>query len=290
MRALPEAFAAHLSSGATTLATCWRIVRPDGAVFAFTDHDRALAFAGAFYEPDTGADGAALAASADLSIDNTEIEGLLSSDRLSPEDLLSGRFDGAQVEIWRVNWRAPDERALLKRGVIGEVRRDGARFTAEIRGGSHRLDETRGRLYQRSCDATLGDRRCGVDLEAPEFRAAAEVAALADEARFSVDGLAGFSDDWFAGGRLDWTSGLNAGTASHVKAHAGGVLSLWAPPGRAIAVGDAFLVHAGCDKTFATCRAKFANAVNFRGFHLMPGNDAVIAVPSRDGRNDGGRR
>jgi hypothetical protein len=42
--------------------------------------------------------------------------------------------------------------------------------------------------------------------------------------------------------------------------------------------GDAFTVTAGCDKHFATCQAKFANAVNFRGFPHMPGNDFVTAV------------
>ena len=31
-------------------------------------------------------------------------------------------------------------------------------------------------------------------------------------------------------------------------------------------------------RIFATCRAKFANAVNFRGFPHMPGNDYILAV------------
>lgn len=37
-------------------------------------------------------------------------------------------------------------------------------------------------------------------------------------------------------------------------------------------------ITAGCDKQFATCQAKFANAVNFRGFPHMPGNDYILAV------------
>ncbi|MDX5493645.1 MAG: phage BR0599 family protein, partial [Alphaproteobacteria bacterium] len=31
------------------------------------------------------------------------------------------------------------------------------------------------------------------------------------------------------------------------------------------------------DKQFTTCRDRFANAVNFRGFPHMPGNDFVMA-------------
>jgi uncharacterized phage protein (TIGR02218 family) len=53
-------------------------------------------------------------------------------------------------------------------------------------------------------------------------------------------------------------------------------------------VGDAFRIAAGCDKRFSTCREKFANAVNFRGFPHMPGNDFVLRVarqgePGMDG-------
>ena len=56
-----------------------------------------------------------------------------------------------------------------------------------------------------------------------------------------------------------------------------------------IATGDAFTVTAGCDKRFATCRARFANAENFRGFPHIPGNDFVIALPD-DGRGRATRR
>jgi uncharacterized phage protein (TIGR02218 family) len=290
MRAIDPALQAHLDSGATTLATCWRIARRDGAVFGFTEHDRALSFAGTLYEPETGADGSALASSADLAVDNGEISGVLSSDRLRPAELLSGRFDGAAVEIWRVNWAAPDERLLMKRGVIGEVRREGARFTAEIRGAAQALNQPRGRLYQRLCDANVGDARCGADLDQPSFRANGAVTAAHDDARFEASGLAGFADQWFALGRLDWLSGANAGTSGHVKAQAGGTISLWAPAGLAIAIGDGFELRAGCDKRFETCRAKFANVVNFRGFHLMPGDDVAVSYPLRSELNDGGRR
>ncbi|MGE0410262.1 MAG: phage BR0599 family protein [Amphiplicatus sp.] len=40
----------------------------------------------------------------------------------------------------------------------------------------------------------------------------------------------------------------------------------------------------------ATCAAKFSNEVNFRGFHLMPGNDFAVSYPLHREKNDGGRR
>jgi uncharacterized phage protein (TIGR02218 family) len=55
-----------------------------------------------------------------------------------------------------------------------------------------------------------------------------------------------------------------------------------------LANGDLFVVTAGCDKRFETCRSKFSNTVNFRGFPHLPGNDfvagyAVSGEPGHDG-------
>jgi uncharacterized phage protein (TIGR02218 family) len=294
MRSFDPSFAAHIESGVTTLATCWRVERADGAVLGFTDHDRPLGFDGVVYAPETGADAGALQSSADLSVDNTEIAGALTADALSTEDLSAGRYDGASVEIWRVNWADVSSRALLKRGVIGEVAREGERFRAEIRGLSHALDRVQGRIFQRGCDAVCGDARCGVDLTAAAYRGAGAVTAVLDDQRFLSGGLSAFAAGWFAEGALLWTGGANAGARSHVKAHdknAGAdALSLWLPSGRAIAVGDTFVVTAGCDKRAETCAAKFSNLVNFRGFHLMPGDDFAVSYPLKAEKNDGGKR
>ena len=42
--AISEDFQAHLATGLTTLARCWRVVRTDGETLGFTDHDLDLAF------------------------------------------------------------------------------------------------------------------------------------------------------------------------------------------------------------------------------------------------------
>jgi uncharacterized phage protein (TIGR02218 family) len=75
-----------------------------------------------------------------------------------------------------------------------------------------------------------------------------------------------------------------------VARHAGSEVQLTARPRFPVAPGDAFVVTAGCDKSFAVCGAKFANRDNFRGFPHMPGADAVLAGPASDRPNDGGRR
>ncbi|KAA0072514.1 hypothetical protein CIW50_24715 [Tardiphaga sp. P9-11] len=49
---------------------------------------------------------------------------------------------------------------------------------------------------------------------------------------------------------------------------------------QAIAAGDAFTVTADCDKMLATCRDRFGNVDNFRGFPDIPGNDFVMSYPT----------
>jgi uncharacterized phage protein (TIGR02218 family) len=89
---------------------------------------------------------------------------------------------------------------------------------------------------------------------------------------------------------LTWTSGANAGLKAHVKTQTqSGVISLWLPAGAAIDIGDAFTVTAGCDKRFDTCRSKFSNASNFRGFPFMPGNDFAVSYPLKGEKNTGGK-
>lgn len=291
MRTIPESLAAHLAGGATTLCRCWRLTRRDGVVQGFTDHDNDLIFDGTTFQAGTGFEGTEIESRLGFAVTGTELHGALSSDTLDESDLSAGRYDDAKVELFLVDWSNPESRLLLRVGNLGEVRREDSAFSAEVRGIASRLDEEKGRIFAASCDADLGDARCTVNLENPAFRGTGEVAALEGASIFTASGLDAFADGWFTQGKLEWTSGANQGLAIEIKEHRidGGVhLSLWQTMAEPIAVGDAFVVTAGCDKRFETCSAKFANAINFRGFPHLPGNDFVVAyaVPGEPG-NDG---
>ena len=284
---------AHLDTGATTLCWCWRLTRADGVTFGFTDHDRDLVFDGTVFEAGSGFTASDIESSIGLSVDNLEAEGALRSQRLSEEDLAAGLFDGASVQIYRVNWQDVSQRVLMRAGSIGEVSRGELAFKAEIRGLAHFLQQPQGRLFQYGCDADLGDNRCGVDLNAPAFKSAGVVLAVTSATVMNVSGLEAYADGWFSRGLLTWTLGANAGLGMEVKLHSQQngitVLELWQPMPFAVAPADGFEVTAGCDKQFETCRVKFANSVNFRGFPHIPGNDFLVSYPnSDDPSNDGG--
>lgn len=292
MKTLSAGLQAHLDEGTTTLAWCWRIARADGAVLGFTDHDQTLTFGGLDYEPESGFTAAELRSGTDLAVDAQDAEGVLSSGRITETDILDGRWDNAAVEVWRVNWRDPAERILLRCGSIGDIRRGQVSFVAEIRSLAHVLGQTVGRTFQASCDAALGDARCQVDLETAAFHGAGSVGTpLADRA-FLAAGISGFATGWFSWGVLDWTSGENAGRRAQVLSHerSGGsvTLRLLEAPVRPIQAGDALIVRAGCDKRAETCRARFDNLANFRGFPTIPGQD-VVTRSAKTGRGGDGR-
>jgi hypothetical protein len=213
MRTLDLGFRTHIESGATTLASCWKITRTDAVVFGFTDHDQTLSFGGTDCLPML--DGGEMPARLGGQVDTGEVVGVLHSDAIAEEDVAAGLYDGAEVETWRVNWRDVSQRALLRRATIGEIVREDGQFRAELRSGQQALNRVRGRVYSPLCDAVLGDARCTVSPAHPDF-------AL------------------------------------------------------------------GCDRQLRTCRGRFDNVVNFRGFPHIPGNDFVMRYPRADDALEGG--
>ncbi|MFC7290883.1 DUF2163 domain-containing protein [Hirschia litorea] len=216
MKNLEEDFAVRLKSGVATLCLCWKFERKDGHVFGATDHDRELVVEGVRYLPDRALSGVEFVSNAGLAPGGVSADSALSADFVTQADLLAGVWDGAKVDVWRVDWMYPDMKAFVWSGFIGDVTRSGDAFRVDLVSAKAKLEMRIGRLYTRQCDADFGDARCGVD----------------------------------------------------VHAHEGEV----------------------CDKSFAMCRDRFSNHLNFQGFPFLPGMDAILAGPSANGVNDGGKR
>ncbi|MBL8545636.1 MAG: DUF2163 domain-containing protein [Hyphomonadaceae bacterium] len=288
MRAPSEALAAKLAGGVTTLAHVWCVVRRDDERFAFTDHDEPLVFDDLVAEPLQGLSIGEIEKSVGLGVDSASMRGALSSEAITEADLSSGLWDGARVDIWRVDWQAPADRMHLFAGAIGDVRRGVAAFEAELRGVQAPLNIPVGRVFSRYCDADLGDARCGVDVDAPAFRGAGVVSEVIGTNVFKASGLGEFADQWFSRGRIVWDAGGASEVAVHRALADQTIIELLdvAP----LQVGGAFTIHAGCDKRVETCRDKFANVANFRGFPHMPGNDALQVGPQAGDPLDGGSR
>jgi uncharacterized phage protein (TIGR02218 family) len=285
---------AHLGTGVTTTCRCWALTRRDGMVMGFTDHDRALAFEGVAFRPDTGMNALALQQTTGLSVDNTEALGALSDEAIREADIEAGRYDGAELRAWLVNWQDVTARSLIFRGTMGELRRAGGAFEAELRGLTDALNVPLGRVYQRACSAILGDRTCTFDLDTPGYVLERPAETVHDNRVFHFAEMGGFEDDWFRHGVIRVLSGAAAGLIGLIKRDwsdgAGRVIDLWHPFGATVAPGDALRIEAGCDKRMATCQFKFDNLLNFQGFPDIPGDDWTIMDPTKSAHLDGESR
>ena len=169
MKTVSAGLLSHIQGEALTLATLWRVVRRDGTVFTFTDHNRDIVYGAETYVAALGYQRSAIASGADLAVDETELLGLLNADSIDPEELRAGLWDHAEVRIFAVNWADLTQGELkLRRGRLGEViASDDGSFRAELRGLAQPLQAAVGGMYQPECRADLGDARCGLPLRPP---------------------------------------------------------------------------------------------------------------------------
>jgi uncharacterized phage protein (TIGR02218 family) len=296
MRPIPPALQVKLSSGATTLCRCWTIARRDGAVQGFTDHDRDLIVDGVLHKAAAGLTASEATAQFGLAPTGSEVAGALSDDTLTEDSLARGQYDAATITVRLVDWSDPSLFVTLVSGTLGEVKREGLAFVAEVRGLSHHLAQERGRRYLPICDADLGDARCSIDLTSSAWLKSGVVAAMRGPSTFAATGLATVEGGWLTGGRLTFATGQNAGLAVEIKEHrviADEVfVSLWQAMPEPISAGDTFTATAGCDKRANTCAARFGNIINFRGFPGMPGDDFVTryVIPGEPGHDGGSMR
>jgi len=290
MRKLDVALKEHLEGDATSLCYCWILTRADGLVSGFTDHDDPLLIEEIVCQAVSGFQPTEAVSSLGLAPDNQDVEGALSSESISEEDLHAGKYDDARIDIWLVNWSQPDQRIHLRSAILAEMSQSDGVFKAELRGLTSLLDQNIGRSFSTRCDARLGDDRCGVNLDTPAFKTAGIISDISNQTDIKCTGLDGYEHNWFSGGLLKWLSGKNVGETIEISSSAesgASSLTLWAATSHPIEIGDTFELTAGCDKNFATCKTKFSNWNNFRGFPHMPGTDFALSYAGSGIVHDG---
>lgn len=332
MRDLTPELLSHLASGGTKLTACWRLERKDGSVLRSTQHDRDLSVSvgspdrfdlTGIYSAARGITGSNIKSSSDLSVSNLEVNGSLKDsdspdftfDDISQEDLESGLFDNALYTIFQVNWADPSGGVIiLMRGTLGNIRRDSdGAWTCELRSLAQALSQVQGRSYGVLCDATLGDARCGVNLEDYTFTGIVDAVTSARVFSALIDAGSPEPDaSFFQYGLLTFTSGANAGFSREVASASLTDIELFESFPAAPADGDTFEISAGCNKELnievidgqdeppsvangrvtGDCEVKFGNGPNFRGFPNKPGPDTMVRLrtPSRKSGGGGGKK
>jgi uncharacterized phage protein (TIGR02218 family) len=287
MRIYPPSF----GQGAAGLSLCWRLFRKDGRILGFTQHDADLVFGGIVHEAASGLDLGASERGLAAHDGATRLMGALTSTKITEADIAAGFYDQAKVETWLVDWTDPSQALLVDSGIIGKIERGDQGFMVEVMSLADQWRQPRGRLYQALCAADLGDAQCQVSLTDKSNRYQSSV-VMADGTHEFTAADGGYAAGLFSAGLVRFLTGSNAGVSVDVRLHScanqQALFALWRPLPAKLQTGDQFIVTAGCDKRLETCRTRFGNHVNYRGFPRMPGNDALMrrvsdGTPGLDG-------
>ncbi len=281
MHNTPSALLAQLQLRVKKLATCWKVERTDGAAIRVTDHNTRLTVEGQHYSPLAAPSSSAVQHQLGLKDRNQEIIGAVQTDLVTNDDLRAGLYRDAKVTEMTVDWSLTNVGVLSKNVFwVSNIRFNEDYWEVQLVGQSQWLKKPVGRVYNRICDADLGDSRCKVDLEA--LRESGTVGTI-QVGRESFS-LAGGPESHPAGhwdrGELTWTSGANSGVTCEIETFTtggpgGSSLTFYLKTPFDFQVGDAYTLVPGCDQLTTTCINKYNNIVNFRGFPTVPGNDTL---------------
>jgi uncharacterized phage protein (TIGR02218 family) len=293
MRSLPPPLTAKLRAGVTSLARGWRLVRRDGVVVAATEHDRDLEAEGILFKAAISVIESPVETEVSLSPGHAALSGALSLAGVDADDIKLGLWDQARVEAYLIDWQEPNLSVPLWSGFVQTIVCHGSRFELNIQTLEPAMSQMVGRLYARTCDASLGDRRCGVDLTAKAYGASTTILTVPNDRALTLTLAQNLDLTALRAGMLRVTSGRAAGLvrpilqAEQISGHV--AIKLAQPMPLLPDPGDHVTLSFGCDKRYETCRSRFGNGLNFRGVPTLPGDAITVTGPSPTG-NSGGRR
>lgn len=277
MRPLSADMRAALAGGSTSFCHCWRIERRDGVVLGLTNHDRDVGFDGMRYLAGAAMRFSMLETQQGLAAHGPQVTGGLGGDAIDAADLQAGLYDHAGFIVHLVDWQNPANRVQLLQGQFGPVTLHDGRYQVSLRGTGQNINQPEGRVFQRQCDAVLGARRCGVALGEARYRWQGELRARRGDVL--VLPATPHAAGWFVDGTVVLgTPPQTLYIRSDQKRDDARWITLWQAPPRGLAAGATLTMTVGCDKRFATCHAKFNNAVNFQGFPDLPDGRVLLSV------------
>lgn len=277
--------AALLGNRAHRFAMLWKVDRTDGTTLRFTDHDRALTFAGNIYYPTKGFDASAVQSEMSMRESDFNIRGILSDDKITFNDLKARRYDDAKITEYLVDWRYSSvigEAIFSSVYYIETTEFDGATWRARITSlAGSKMRKILGYTMTKTCSHELGDAACKVDLEDSANKWSTTVQTIVTPRKVFTVPANAFANKFFSLGKCSFTSGENAGISMTMAHYASATLQvalLYDAP-LDIAVGDAITLRAGCNLLKeGDCATKFNNRINFGGYPDAPGTNKATPL------------
>jgi uncharacterized phage protein (TIGR02218 family) len=284
-RVIAAPLASHIATGSTTLCRMLLFVLRDGTKIGITDHNEDIDFdlpeeAGEMtYSSSSGFRISDVEQPINLDPGSYEVTGPI-ADIVTLEQLLGGRWRRAVTYLFALNFEAPASAVDLMKGVVTKTGPVGGQFKFEVQDERHKLSQIVGRTITNQCPRNFPD--CCVEI-APETMTTVD--SVTSASVITVDAAITGAD--FINGRLWFTDGPLAGTDPvEIFAVSGSTITLFEPLSALPDVGDAVTLKEGCDGIITTCRDRFDNAINHRGFAAVPGSKAL--QPAIPGQGDDG--
>lgn len=262
-----------------TLATCFKIELKDGRVLGFTTHSRDIKF----IEDDivyksSSFTPTASSKSSQMNVDNMDCKLLIDDINIKKEDIEKGLWDNASVYIFRINWMIKPYSYVnidkVINGNIGEVEKHKNEFKTEFRSMTQYLQNNIIDDTKSTCNAFFGDNRCKINKD--DYTFTGQITNIISDTEIITTDLQK-ETDYFNYGIIEFTSGNAKGIGIEIKQNIGLInkIEFQLPLNYILSIGDNFKIISGCNKNKDTCKNKFNNLLNFRGFSFIPGMDKI---------------
>lgn len=268
MKTIPIALQNHLNQDATTLCLLTRVELKSGEVIGFTDLDEAIVYddgdGPVTYSAENGFTPSRLQTSADLSVDNAELTGLVTDSGFTEAQIRAGLFDYAKVRVYRVNYMSmSDGHEIIATGTAGETTFSENGWRTEFRSLTQQLKQPISSLYSLTCRARFGSMPIGTDDGSFEEKypcgkaftwVDGTVTSVGANVRLNfTDTSATEADEFYNNGVTEWLTGDNAGVQMEVDTYAhnsnvDATFNLILPLPYPIQVGDTYRRRKDCSK------------------------------------------
>lgn len=222
---------------------------------------------------------------------NLEMMGVYQSGLFTHADIMAGKWDYAEYEVFCASWQNTSLGELVEaKGNLSDFKDYQTFFNGEGRGLIARYSNEVNKVTQRLCrvkdfrDAECGHTASTVTIGANTYDIEQSLRAADTLTPAQQTDIPAYSSDitgtlppegFYNNGAMTFTSGSNTGITREIAfstAPFGGLMSL--NPKRAfpytIETDDTFDLVAGCTRTPEDCK-KFTNIENFRGEPFIPG-------------------
>lgn len=156
-----------IESPVTTLALLVEIVRPDYTTYRLTSHDTNIVFNGHTYRADIAFSCSSFVTGSALNVDNVTLSLALDDSVFSKTDFINGLFAQSEVTIRKINYADPADGSLvMRKGWFSTIEYNQQGYAdITVVGLLKTLEFNVGHIYQPSCNADLGDKRCKVAID-----------------------------------------------------------------------------------------------------------------------------